>query len=79
MNKPIHYVKSVFKQYRDDRGWSRKQMADFLTLQLGRSLTGSTIQKWEEQRMAVNAETALDLAKALQIDVMELVERKNGQ
>lgn len=79
MNKPIHFMTKRFRQYRDERDWSRKQMADFLSLQLGRSLSQSTIQKWEEQRMGVNAETALDVAKALQIQVMELVERKDGE
>lgn len=77
MNKPIHYATSKLKQYRDDRDWSQQQLADYLTLQLGRSITRSTIQKWENQERGIVADQALDISKALQIPVMELVIRKD--
>lgn len=79
MNKPIHYMTNRFKKYRADRAWSRKQMADFLSLSLNRPLSVSTIQKWEDRRLGVKADVALEVAKHLKIDVMELVTRKDSE
>lgn len=78
MNKPIHYATAKLKQYRDDRDWSQQQLADFLTLQLGRTITRSTVQKWENGERGIVADQALDISKALQIPVMELVARRDA-
>lgn len=77
VNKPIHYATKRLKAWRDDRDWSQQQLADFLTLQLGKQVTRSTVQKWENQERGIVADQALMISKALSIPVMELVERKN--
>lgn len=77
MNKPIHFFTAKLKQYRDDRDWSQQQLADFLTLQLGREISRTTVNYWENQKRGVMAELALDVSNALKIQVMDLVQTKN--
>ena len=76
MNKPIHYFTKSLKQFRDDRDWSQQQLADFLTLQLGKEISRTTVNYWENQQRAVNAELALSIASATKMQVMDLVEQK---
>lgn len=78
MNKPIHYVTKKFKQFRDDRDWSQKEMADFLTLQLGKEISRTTVNYWENAKRGLMAEQALELSKALSIPPIELFEQRNG-
>lgn len=80
MNKPIHYFTISLKRFRDERGWTQQQLADYLTLQLGEKIGRVTVALWESQDRAVNADKALAVASALKIQVMDLVEQKtNGK
>lgn len=79
MNKPIHFFTSRLRKFREDRDWSQKQLAGFLTLQIGKEISTETVNYWENKKRGANAEMALNVASALKIDVMELVERKNGE
>jgi DNA-binding XRE family transcriptional regulator len=54
-------------------------MADFLSLQLNKPISRITVNYWENQQRAANAELALAIAHALKIPVMELTERKDGE
>lgn len=78
MNKPIHFVTDKFKQYREDRDWTQQDMADFLTLQLGRKVGQVTVAYWENQTRGLMAEAALELSRALKISTAKLFEQKNG-
>jgi len=79
MNKPIHFFTKELKKFRDDRDWTQQQLADYLTLQLGEKIGRVTVALWESQDRAVNADKALEISKALKIQVMDLVERKGGE
>ncbi|CAB4155435.1 HTH_XRE domain containing protein [uncultured Caudovirales phage] len=79
MNKPIHYLTFKLREYRESKGWSQKELAGFLTLQLGKEISIETVSYWENKKRAVNAETALNIASAIKCDVMDLVERKDGE
>ncbi len=76
MNKPIHFATKKLKQFRDDRDWSQQQMADFLTLQLGSDISREIINYWENRKRGMTAEKALEISKATEIKVMELVDKK---
>lgn len=76
MNKPIHFVTAVFKQWRKDHGYTQAEMADFLSLQFGRSVQREHIKHWETGDRGFTAEKALELAKAMNIPTGELFSRK---
>lgn len=77
MQKPIHYATHRLRKYREERDWSQAQLAEFLSLQLNKSVTRSTVQKWEEGKRGIVAEQALEMSKILKIPVMELVARRD--
>lgn len=79
MSKIIHYPTHKLKEFRETKGWSRGNLADFLTLELGKNVSQSTVEKWEKQERGIDAATALEMSKALSIPVSELVERKHGE
>lgn len=79
MNKPIHFFTFKLKEFRENKGWTQQQMADYLTLQLGEEIGRVTVTRWETQERAVNADKALAISAALKIQVMNLVEQKSGE
>ena len=78
MNKPIHFVTNKLKQYREERDWTQRQLADFLTLQLGRPISRVTVNYWENQSRGLMAEDAIELAKALSVPTAELFVQKSA-
>lgn len=75
MNKPIHFATKQLINYRLDRDWTQEEMAQFLTLQLGRKVSRFEIIRWENQTRGINAEVALNIASILKIPIMQLVEQ----
>ena len=78
MNKPIHFVTEKLKQFREDRDWTQQQLADFLTLQTGETVSREEVNYWENQKRGVTADKALAISDATKIKVMELVSRRDG-
>lgn len=78
MNKPIHFVTNKLRQFREDRDWTQKQLADYLTLQIGEPVSREDVNYWENGKRGVTADRALQISDATKIQVMELVERRNG-
>lgn len=78
MNKPIHFVTSKLREYREDRDWSQQQLAEFLTLQIGKKISRETIAYWENQTRGLMAEDAVNLANALRVPTGELFIQKNA-
>jgi transcriptional regulator with XRE-family HTH domain len=78
VNKPIHFVTKKLKQFRDNRDWTQQQLADFLTLQTGETVSREEVNYWENNKRGVTADKALAISDATKIPVMELVERRNA-
>lgn len=78
MNKPIHFVTNKLRQYREDRDWSQQQLAEFLTLQLGKKISREMIAYWENQSRGLIAEDAVNLANALRVPTGELFIQKSA-
>lgn len=74
-----YYPTAAFTQYRMDRDWSQQQMADYLTLQLGRPVSKSLVQKWEQGVKPVTPDSCIEIAKILQINVRELFEMRGSE
>lgn len=74
-----YYPTKAFTQYREDRDWSQDDMANFLTLQLGRPFSKSLVQKWEQGVRSVMPETCIEISKILNINVRELFEMRGSE
>ena len=78
MSRPIHYVTKKLKEYREAKGWSQQELADFLTLQIGQKVSRSSVQKWENQERGLTGEFALEVARVTDIKIMDLVETRTA-
>lgn len=76
MNKAIHYATKKLRIFREDRDWSQRQLAEFLSLQLNEKISQVTVNYWETGKRAMTAEKALQISNATRIPVMELVARR---
>jgi transcriptional regulator with XRE-family HTH domain len=64
------------KELRIERGYTQKEMADLLSLELGRPISESLYQQWEIGTQNMLPEQVLEIAKWAKIDTKELVEQR---
>lgn len=79
MNKAIHFVTNKLVKFRQERDWSQQDLANYLTLQMGRTISQQMIANWESGARALTAESALEISKATKIEVMDLVYQKESK
>jgi len=77
MAKTEWYATTKLKELREDRGYTQKEMADLISLALGRSISESLYQKWEQGVQNLLPEQVLELSKYFRIDYKEIVEQRN--
>lgn len=70
------YVTNQLKIGREAKGWSQEDLAAMFSLETGIPATRSLIQKWELGERTIAANTALEMARFMRIDIRELVKRK---
>jgi transcriptional regulator with XRE-family HTH domain len=70
------YLTSKIKELREANGWSRKEFADLLSVQLKSDVNESTVNMWERGERAIAPTLALEISRLYKIDLKELVERK---
>lgn len=76
MAKIKWYATTKLKELREKRGYTQKEMADLLSLELGRNVSESLYQKWEQGEQNLLPEQVLVIAKFARIDYKELVEQR---
>lgn len=76
MGKIKWYATTKLKEIRDSRGYTQKEMADLLSLELGRPISESLYQQWEAGSQNMLPEQVLEVAKWARVGVQELVEQK---
>lgn len=79
MAKSELYATTKLKELRELRGYTQKEMADLLSMELGRNVSESLYQKWELGTQNLLPEQVLDISKYFKIDYKELVERRDAQ
>lgn len=78
MSKSILYAKPQLAIRRRKRGWTQEQFATLLSLESGQNVSQSLVEKWEQRKRTINAEMALEIAKALRSDVREIIDQENA-
>lgn len=79
MSKAILYATPLLVQKRNEKNMSQKEFADWLTLELGRPVSASIVQKWEQRRERISSELALEIARVIKVQVLDLVKRQDGE
>lgn len=74
--RAIHFATKELKKYRTERGWTQEQFAEYLSLEIGTSISTDTLRHWEAGTRGMIADTAIEIAKATGIKIMDLVQRK---
>lgn len=77
--KAVHYFTKQLRKWRENKDWSQDQLADYLSLLLGRTVRRDTVAQWENQIRALKADDAVEISGALKIPTAELFERKDAQ
>lgn len=76
MAKPEWYATKKLKELREQSGYTQEQMADYMGLALGKPVSLSLYQKWEQGIKKLSPDQVLELAKKFTINYMEIVEKK---
>lgn len=76
MGKIQWYATTKLKDERESRGYTQKEMADLLSLELGKPISESLYQKWELGSQNILPEQAIGMCKYFKIKVDKLVEQK---
>lgn len=75
-SKPKYYATDKFKSKREELQYTQAQLADWLSLELGISISVYMVQKWEQGRVPMNSDTAMRVAGLFQMPIVELVKRQ---
>lgn len=78
MAKTEWYATPKLKELREERGYTQKEMADLISLALGRPISDSLYQKWEQQVQNLMPEQVLELSRYFKTDYKELVEQRDA-
>lgn len=70
------YATTALKNARLSRGYTLRQVADVLTLEMGDLISHSTIGKIENQEASMSAELTLEFSKLYRINVKAIMERR---
>lgn len=70
------YLTSKLKDFRESNGWSRKEFAELLSVQLNEEISESTLNMWERGERTVTPNVALEIARIYKLELKELVERR---
>lgn len=76
MSKSILYANPKMAELRKNRGWTQEQFAYLLSLESGTDVSLSTVQKWEVRGRTIAAPMALEIAKALNAPVREVIDQE---
>lgn len=70
------FVTTKLKDFRDSNGWSRKEFAELLSVQLNEEITESMLNMWERGERSITPNIALEIARIYKLELKELVERR---
>lgn len=76
MGKVQWFATGKLKEFREQKGYTQKEMADLFSLEFGTAISTSLWQQWETGVQNLLPEQVLYLAKLLKTDYKELVEQK---
>ena len=70
------YTTGKLAEARAAKGYTQQELADLLTIETGKQLSISTLQKWEQGQLNITPEWALELSRFLRVELKELLVRK---
>jgi transcriptional regulator with XRE-family HTH domain len=72
------FATEKLREFREHKGYTQQEMADFLSLEFGRNISVSLYQQWETGVQPLQPEQILDLARVARVDYKVLVEQKDA-
>ena len=76
MGKIKWYATTKLKELRESKNYTQKEMADLLSLEMGRSISESLYQQWEAGSQNMLPDQVLEIAKYAKLDPKDLVEQR---
>ena len=70
------FITNKLKEFRESKGWTQEQLADWLSLSMDTKVSLSLVQKWEYGERSVNPDIAVELIGLLKISSEQLFERR---
>lgn len=76
--KAAHFATDRLRTFREARGWTQKQFANWLSLETNQPISRETLNYWETGRRGMTADLALLICDATEIPIMDLVTRRDA-
>lgn len=70
------YITGALRSARETLGWTRKELADILSVSSGKEISESMVNHWERGDRPVTPDIALEISRNVQVELKDLIERR---
>jgi transcriptional regulator with XRE-family HTH domain len=68
------YLTKRFKELREEKGYTQKELAELLSIQLGKGISVGLVQKWEQKARPIAPIDAVAISRYFNISMKEFTE-----